>query len=134
MPTKGQCKNHSEQAKLKQEDMEVYKEKMELAIADYVVSKSDPAMKKTMQDVARYWRVPLALLGHHIKGTRGYKIDYIADNGHLSIDKLIQLIQWLGRLAEAGFPAGSDEIYNLASKICAEKYGPEFVLGKNWVG
>ena len=76
MPTKGQHKNHLEQVKLKQEEMEVYREKMELAIADYEVSKSDPATKETMQGVAKYWRVPLALLGPHVKGTREYKIDY----------------------------------------------------------
>ena len=43
------------------------------------------------------------------------------------------IAQWLRRLAEAGFPAGSDEVYDLASKICADKYGLEFDLGKNWV-
>ena len=89
---------------------------MELAIADYKLAFCNPATKKSMQEVASFWKVPIASLGHHISGAREFKIGYIADNSNLSIKESIQLIKWLGRLAEAGFPAGQDEVYNLASK------------------
>ena len=54
MPTKGQRKKDMKQAKLKQEELEVYKEKMELAIADYKLAFCDPATKKSMQEVAGF--------------------------------------------------------------------------------
>ena len=59
--------------------------------------------------------------------------DFITDNGHLTHEESPQLIHWLETLAKSGYPAGNDEVYDLASTICAKKYGPDFVLGKNWV-
>ena len=119
--------------KLKQEDREVYKEKMELAIAEYKLSKEDPASKITIQSVAKDWNLPKSSLGHHIKGNREYLVDFTADNGNLTHEESLQLIRWLEILAKSGYPAGNSEVYDLAATICAKKHGPDFVLGKNWV-
>ena len=53
-----QHKKDLQAAKLKQEDWEVYKEKMELAIAEYRLLKEDPASKVTIQSVAKDWNLP----------------------------------------------------------------------------
>jgi hypothetical protein len=63
-----QHKKDCQATKLKQEDQEVYKEKMELAIAEYKLAKEDPASKVTLQSIANAWNLPKSSLGHHIKG------------------------------------------------------------------
>src|SRR5258706_2538281 len=92
--------------KLKQEDQEVYKEKMELAIAEYRLSKEDPASKVTIQSVAKDWNLPKSSLGHHIKGNREYLVDFTTDNGNLTHDEFLQLIHLLEILAESGYYDG----------------------------
>lgn len=133
MVRKSQHKTDPQATKLKQEDREVYKEKMELAIAEYRLAKEDPASKVTLHSVAKAWNLPKSSLGHHVKGNREYLGDFITDNGHLTHEESLQLIRWLEILAKSGYPAGNGEVYDLASTICAKKYGPDFVLGKNWV-
>jgi hypothetical protein len=60
-------------------------------------------------------------------------VDFTTDNGNLTHEESLQMICWLEILAKSGYPAGNSEVYDLASTICAKKYGPDFVLGKNWV-
>ena len=63
-----QRKKDLQATKLKQEDWEVYKEKMELAIAEYKLAKEDPASKVTLQSIAKARNLPKSSLGHHTKG------------------------------------------------------------------
>jgi hypothetical protein len=60
-------------------------------------------------------------------------VDFTTDNGNLTHEESLQMICWLEILAKSGYPAGNSEVYDLASTICAKKYGPDFALGKNWV-
>jgi hypothetical protein len=85
-----QHKKDCQAMKLKQEDWEVYKEKMELAIAEYKLAKEDPASKVTLQSIANAWDLPKSSLGHHIKGNQEYLVDFTTDNGNLTHEESLQ--------------------------------------------
>ena len=48
-----QCMKELQATKLKQEDQELYKEKMEVTITEYKLAKEDPAIKITLQSIAK---------------------------------------------------------------------------------
>jgi len=62
-----QPKRDLQAMKLKQEDRDVYKEKMELAIVEYKLINEDPASKVTLQSVwgAKLGGVPTVKRGVH---------------------------------------------------------------------